>query len=80
MKRATRTVRKPKKSNSMEPPARKRFRKAELENLDPSDRASVERFVTEHGKILPARILGVGAKQQRRIKNLVRRARAQGVL
>jgi small subunit ribosomal protein S18 len=61
--------------------ARKRARA-----LDPSDIVDLNnvdvlrRFVTEHGKILPPRLTGVTAAQQRQIKKGVRRARNMGLM
>jgi hypothetical protein len=42
--------------------------------------ATLRRFVTDHGKIMPARLTGANAKQQREIKKGVRRAREMGLL
>ena len=47
--------------------------------IDINDADFVNRFVTEHGKIIPARLTGASAKQQRRIKRGVRRARQVGL-
>ncbi len=48
--------------------------------VDRDDTDFLRRFVTEHGKIVPARITGVTAMQQREIKRGVRRARTMGLL
>ncbi len=62
-------------------PPRKRVR-----ILDPNDIVNVNdveflrRFITEYGKIVPARLTGVTAAQQRQIKEGVRRARNMGLL
>ncbi len=48
--------------------------------IDINDVESLKRFVTEYGKILPARITGVTAAQQRQIKKGVRRARNMGLM
>ena len=62
-------------------PVRKRVR-----ILDPNDIVNVNdvdflrRFITEYGKIVPARLTGVTAAQQRQIKQGVRRARNMGML
>ena len=54
--------------------------------MDPNDIIDINnvdtlrRFVTEYGKILPARITGVTAAQQRQIKRGVRRARNMGLM
>ena len=47
--------------------------------IDINEADFVNRFVTEHGKIIPARLTGASAKQQRRIKRGVRRARQVGL-
>jgi small subunit ribosomal protein S18 len=54
--------------------------------MDPNDAVDVNdveflrRFVTEYGKIVPARLTGVTAAQQRQIKQGVRRARNMGLM
>ncbi len=48
--------------------------------IDCRDYELLSRFVTEFGKILPARLTGATPKQQRRIKHAVRRARNIGVM
>ncbi len=48
--------------------------------LDPRDTEALRRFMTEHGKIVPARLTGLPAKQQRRIKRVIRRARVVGIV
>jgi len=49
-------------------------------NIDWRDYGLLQKFVTEHGKILPTRMTGTTAKQQRQLKRAVRRARAIGLL
>jgi small subunit ribosomal protein S18 len=48
--------------------------------VDPRDYELLRRFVTEHGKIMPSRLTGASAKQQRQIKRGIRRAREVGIL
>jgi len=48
--------------------------------IDVNDVEFLRRFITEYGKILPARLTGVTAAQQRQIKQGVRRARNMGLL
>ena len=48
--------------------------------IDVNDVEFLRRFVTEYGKIVPARLTGVTAAQQRQIKQGVRRARNMGLL
>lgn len=48
--------------------------------IDLNDVELLRRFVTEYGKIIPARLTGVTAAQQRQIKKGVRRARNMGLL
>lgn len=52
----------------------------EVTEIDWRDYNLLEKFVTEHGKILPTRMTGTTAKQQRQLKRAVRRARAIGLL
>ena len=54
-----------------------------LENVTPidyKDHELLRKFMTERGKILPARTTGVTALQQRQIKRAIRRARVMGLL
>jgi small subunit ribosomal protein S18 len=44
------------------------------------DHDFLQRMMTDHGKILPSRLTGASAKQQRRIKRGIRRARVLGLL
>ncbi len=48
--------------------------------VDSNDVDFLRRFVTEYGKIIPSRLTGVTAAQQRDIKRGVRRARNMGLL
>jgi len=48
--------------------------------VDVNDVEFLRRFITEYGKIVPARLTGVTAAQQRQIKEGVRRARNMGLL
>jgi small subunit ribosomal protein S18 len=51
-----------------------------VKSIDINDHDFLRKFVTEHGKIIPSRLTGATAKQQRRIKRGVRRARVIGVI
>ena len=48
--------------------------------VDQNDVEFLRRYVTEYGKIIPARISGVTALQQRHIKAGIRRARNMGFM
>ena len=62
-------------------PLRKRVRALDPNAVvDVNDVEFLRRFVTEYGKIVPARLTGVTAAQQRQIKQGVRRARNMGLL
>jgi small subunit ribosomal protein S18 len=62
-------------------PVRKRARALDPNDVvDTNDVEFLRRFVTEYGKIIPARLTGVTAAQQRQIKQGVRRARNMGLL
>lgn len=45
-----------------------------------NDSDLLQRFMTEHGKIMPSRLTGTTAKEQRRIKKGIRRTRVVGLL
>lgn len=51
-----------------------------VKQIDARDYNLLGRFVTDYGKILPARLTGATPKQQRKIKRAVRRARNIGVM
>ncbi len=60
---------------------RKRSRFLEgVKTIDVNDHEFLRQFVTEHGKIVPARMSGASAKHQRLIKNGIRRARVMGLI
>ena len=72
-----------KKSNSSageEFAARKRPPLAEGEQIDVNDVETLKYYITDYGKILPARITGVTAAQQRQIRKGVKRARNMGLM
>ncbi len=70
-----------KRRSALEVTARKKSRHLEgVKNLDIQDADLMRNFVTDYGKILPARLTGAKAKQQRQIKRGVRRARNVGLL
>ncbi len=50
------------------------------ETVDFKDVQLLKYFVSERGKLLPRRITGVTAKQQRRVAQAVKRARHLGLL
>ena len=50
------------------------------EAADYKDPARLKRFLTERGKILPRRITGLSAKQQRSIALAIKRARHLALL
>lgn len=68
------------RSNRDEGP-RKRSRHLEgVQTIDINDFEFLRQFVTEHGKILPARLTGANAGQQRQIRRGIRRARSMGLI
>lgn len=51
-----------------------------VSRIDNRDYDLLSRFVTDYGKILPARLTGASPKQQRQVKRAVRRARNIGLM
>lgn len=49
-------------------------------SVDYKDSELLRKFMTERGKIMPRRITGTSAKQQRQIQKAIRRARVMGLL
>ncbi len=60
--------------------SRRRPQLSPTDEIDVNDIETLRHYVTEYGKIIPARITGVTAQQQRRIKQGVRRARNMGLM
>ena len=58
---------------------RTRLLKAD-QQVDYRDYEFLRKFMTERGKIMPARITGANARQQRQVKRAIRRARVMGLL
>ena len=51
------------------------FVAAGVKHIDYKDLDTLYRFITERGKILPRRITGVSATNQRKLVNAIKRAR-----
>ncbi|MGB3160055.1 30S ribosomal protein S18 [Carnobacterium sp.] len=51
-----------------------------IENIDFKDLDLLKRFISERGKILPRRVSGTSAKNQRKITIAIKRARIMGLL
>ena len=51
-----------------------------ITHVEPKDIDFLGKFMTEHGKILAARLTGATPVQQRQIKRAIRRARVMGLL
>ncbi|WP_416353479.1 30S ribosomal protein S18 [Agrilactobacillus fermenti] len=51
-----------------------------IEYIDYKDTDLLKRFVSERGKILPRRVTGTSAKNQRKITAAIKRARIMGLL
>jgi small subunit ribosomal protein S18 len=51
-----------------------------IKEIEVNNPEFLRQFLTEHGKIIPARLVGLTAKQQREVKQGVRRCRTMGLL
>lgn len=51
-----------------------------IEYVDYKDTELLERFISERGKILPRRVTGTSAKNQRKVTTAIKRARIMGLL
>lgn len=49
-------------------------------DVDYKDAELLKKFMTDRGKILPRRLTGANAQQQRKIKSAIRRARVMGLV
>jgi small subunit ribosomal protein S18 len=81
MAQKTQNKRRGRRRNNDEGTLRKRSRYLdEVKVIDINDHEFLRKFVTEYGKIIPARLTGASAKQQRQIKQGIRRARNMGLI
>lgn len=67
------------KSKEEGPRKRSRFLEG-VKTIDVNDFDFMRQFITEHGKVIPARLTGATAWQQRLLKRGIRRARAMGLI
>ena len=51
-----------------------------IEVVDYKDTELLKRFISERGKILPRRVTGTSAKNQRKVVNAIKRARILALL
>jgi len=51
-----------------------------IEYVDYKDVELLKRFISERGKILPRRVTGTSAKNQRKVTTAIKRARIMGLL
>lgn len=52
----------------------------QIKSIDPRDYELLRKFISEQGKILPARLTGVNPQVQRSIARAIRRARTMGLM
>lgn len=63
------------------PPQKRGTRYLEgVTEIDYKDHELLRKFMTDRGKIMPRRLTGITAKQQRQITRAIRRARVMGLL
>ena len=51
-----------------------------IDYVDYKDVDLLKRFISERGKVLPRRVTGTRAKNQRKVANAIKRARIMGLL
>ena len=56
------------------------FAANKIEVVDYKDTELLKRFISERGKILPRRVTGTSAKNQRKVVNAIKRARVMALL
>lgn len=74
---------KPRERSESRPPRRYQRRRQSMyvpDYVDWKDVDYLSRFIPERGKILPRRISGVSAKDQRRLARAIKRARTMALL
>ena len=59
---------------------RRTSRIGKLDSIDYKDSDTLKKFLTEGGKILPRRLTGLSAKQQRQLTLAIKRARHLALL
>jgi small subunit ribosomal protein S18 len=57
-----------------------RFSDIKLDKIDYKDERLLRRFTTERGKIIPRRVTGVSAKNQRLLARSIKRARHMALM
>ncbi len=79
-----RTARKPRSDRGARTPTEPGKRTARLldgvKTIDYKDSEVLKKFMTERGKIVPRRLTGTNAKQQRQLRRAIGRARVMGLL
>ena len=55
-------------------------RRKKVEVVDYKDTELLKRFISERGKILPRRVTGTSAKNQRKVVTAIKRARVMALL
>lgn len=78
-KRST-TTKKRKRSGNDLGDRKQSKRLKDITEIDFRDSNLLRKCMTEQGKILPARLIGATAKQQRQVARAIRRARAIGFI
>ncbi|MGI5870105.1 MAG: 30S ribosomal protein S18 [Kiritimatiellia bacterium] len=73
-------TRNPKSFRRNETPLRKKTPDGDVTVVDINDVEFLRRYVGDQGKILPQRLSGLNAAQQRKVKRGVRRARTMGLM
>ena len=56
------------------------FHSKKIEYVDYKDTELLSRFVSERGKILPRRVTGTSAKNQRKVTTAIKRARVMALM
>ena len=56
------------------------FCESRVRFVDYKDERTLDRFITDHGKILPSRLSGVCARHQRQLSTAIKRARYLALL
>ena len=75
------TKKRTKRRDKQDDAARTRTRLLKADQVvDYRDYEFLRKFMTERGKIVPGRVTGANAKQQRQVKRAIRRARVMGLL
>ena len=80
MRRKDNKKRNQNQDNFLKPKRACQFTAAGVDEIDYKDVELLKKFITETGKIIPARMTGTSAKYQRQLTRAIKRGKAFGII